>query len=126
VNYSHLFTWGGNSNTTGAGLTLHEHNVDFYSWLNRQNNYEFYFVTEHHIWRAERPAMSFTQIPISESIENTIEFVVTVKWAAKNLPTPYLKCSNGLCARVFDDCEFLNPASPCWNPNNSVTANNCS
>ena len=125
VTYSHLFTWAGNSNTSGAGLTLHEHNVDFYNWLNRQNDYEFYFVTQHHIWRIERTAMSFTQIPISENIENSIEYVVTVKWGNLDLPKPYLKCSNGACAEVFDDCEFLNPNSPCWTPNDAVRIGNC-
>lgn len=124
--YNHLFTWTGNSNVSGGGLNLLEHNVDFYSWLNRQNNYELFFTTQYHIWRIGNPAMSFTQLPISEAIENNIEYVVTVKWASGDLPTPYLRCSNNICLNVFDNCDYLNPDSLCWNPNTLVASNNCS
>jgi hypothetical protein len=129
VTYNHLFTWTGNSNTgIPPGSTLFEHNVDFYSWLNKQSSYEFYFVTDKHIWRTRNAAMSFTQIPISENIENQVEYVVTVKWSQIDLPGVYLRCeqiSTGeRCLQIFENCDYLNPASVCWQPA-AVTTNTC-
>lgn len=122
ASYSHLFTWTGNDNTTNF-----VNNVNFYNWLNRQSDYEFYFTTQHHIWRVGAPSMSFTALPISESIDSSVEYVVTVKWSKMELPTPYLKCvgsPNPICLTIFDRCELLDPTSDCWNPD-TIDPLNC-
>jgi len=122
VTYSHLFTWAGNDNTSNF-----VNNVEFYNWLNRQSDWEFYFTTQHHIWRVGAPAMSFTALPISEDIATSVEYAVTVKWAKASLPTPYLLCNgspNPTCLDIFRRCELLDPTSDCWNPD-TIDPLNC-
>lgn len=65
-------------------------NVSFYNeFAKASNNYNVYFATESLIWGQTKGIQIYSTLPITNNLQEGINFNVTVKWAEIDMPTPY-------------------------------------
>jgi hypothetical protein len=67
-----------------------KNNVSFYNeFAMASNNYNVYFATESLIWGQTKGIQLASTLPITDNLQEGINFNVTVKWAEMEMPTPY-------------------------------------
>ena len=65
-------------------------NLAFYNdFVNASNNYNVYMATESLIWGQTKGIQLASTLPISDNLQEGINFNVTVKWAEMDMVTPY-------------------------------------
>ena len=65
-------------------------NVSFYNeFAKASNNYNVFFATESLIWGQSTGIQLASTLPITDNLQEGINFNVTVKWAEMEMPTPY-------------------------------------